>query len=57
MWNWDKLYDKIFDNRQKSDYADLVRFEPNHVSHWFGEVKRFVDTIEKLIKKELAGLI
>lgn len=48
------LYDKIFDNRQKGDYADLIRFEPNEVSPWLEEVKRFVDTIEKLIKKELS---
>ncbi len=28
-----QLYDRLFDNRQKGDYADLVRFDLNEVRH------------------------
>jgi uncharacterized protein (UPF0332 family) len=44
------LYDRLFDNRQKGDYADLVRFDPKEVGKWFDEAKEFVDVIESLIK-------
>jgi uncharacterized protein (UPF0332 family) len=48
-----QLYDKLFDNRQKSDYADLVRFDLDEVSDWYDEARRFVDAVEDIVKKEL----
>ena len=48
-----QLYDKLFDNRQKGDYADLVRFDPNEVSDWYDEAQKFVDKVEDIVKKEL----
>jgi len=48
------LYDRLFDNRQKGDYADLVRFDPNEVSEWYAEAQEFVEEVESIIKKELA---
>lgn len=48
-----QLYDRLYDNRQKGDYADLIRFNLNEVHHWHGEAGEFVETIEKIIKKEL----
>ena len=47
------LYDRLFDNRQKSDYADLVRFDPGEVGHWSDEAQKFIETIANLIDKEL----
>lgn len=47
------LYDKPFDNRQKSDYADLVRFDSGEVRHWYDEAKSFVGSLEILVKREL----
>ena len=47
------LYDRLFDNRQKGDYADLVRFDPTEVGHWYEEAETFVDTVENLIEVEL----
>lgn len=35
-----QLYDKLYDNRQKGDYADLVNFDPGQVSPWLKESKR-----------------
>ena len=47
------LYDRLFDNRQKSDYADFVRFDPKEVSDWYDEALEFVNTIESILRKEL----
>ena len=50
-----QFYDMLFDNRQKGDYADLVRFDPNEVSYWHEEAQEFVQTVENIVKKELGG--
>ncbi len=47
-----QLYDKLYDNRQKGDYADLVRFDSNEVQSWHEDVQKFVETIESIVKKE-----
>jgi len=48
-----QLYDRLFDNRQKGDYADLVRFDPDEVRGWYDEAQEFVKAAENIIKKEL----
>ena len=48
-----QIYDRLFDNRQKGDYADLVRFSPAEVSDWYGEAREFVETARGIVKKEL----
>jgi len=46
-----QVYDKLFDNRQKGDYADLFRFDLNEVSNWHDEALKFVETIENIVKR------
>ena len=41
-----KLVDKLFDSRQKGDYADLVRFEPSVVSPWMAPTRSLIDLLE-----------
>jgi uncharacterized protein (UPF0332 family) len=48
-----QLYDTLFDNRQKGDYADLIRFDLDAVRPWYDEARRFVKAIEDVMKKEL----
>ena len=48
-----QLYDRLFDNRQKGDYADLIRFDPDSVRNWYDEAQKFVETLEIIVKKEL----
>ena len=48
-----QFYDMLFDNRQKGDYADLVRFDPNEICDWYEEAQEFVETVENIVKKEL----
>jgi len=48
-----QIFDKLFDNRQKGDYADLIRFDLNEVRDWLNEAQKFVDALEEVINKEL----
>jgi uncharacterized protein (UPF0332 family) len=48
-----QIYDRLFDNRQKGDYADLVRFDPAEVSDWYDEAREFVESVRDIVKKEL----
>lgn len=50
---WGLVYDRLFDNRQKGDYADLYRFSFPEVSGWFDDASRFVETIEAIINTVL----
>ena len=40
-----RFYDTLFDNRQKGDYADLVRFDARNVQGW---LDRAVESIRHL---------
>lgn len=46
------LYDRLFNNRQKADYVDLISFEADEVASWLVETKEFVATVNALIAKE-----
>ena len=48
-----QMYDRLFDNRQKGDYADLVRFALNDVQPWIEEARTFVDAVGTRILQEL----
>jgi uncharacterized protein (UPF0332 family) len=48
-----RLYDRLFDNRQKGDYADLVRFDIDEVRGWLQETREFVQAINNLLTNEL----
>jgi uncharacterized protein (UPF0332 family) len=43
------LYDRLFNNRQKGDYADLVRFDPDEVGGWYDDARKFVEHITELV--------
>jgi uncharacterized protein (UPF0332 family) len=49
------LYDRLFDHRQRSDYADLVHFGVDEVRAWSGEAQAFVDAVAVLIQQALAA--
>lgn len=48
-----QLYDRLFDNRQKGDYQDLIRFDLEEVSHWYDEAEQFVETVFKIVNEEI----
>lgn len=48
------LYDRLFDNRQKGDYQDLVRFDLEQISPWYNEAEQFVERVSQLANAELS---
>lgn len=40
-----QFYDRLFDNRQKADYADLVVFDTAEVGAWLHEARGFVQDV------------
>ena len=50
-----QLYDRLFDQRQRSDYADLVHFGISEGRAWYVEAQTFVDAVAMLIQQALTG--
>ena len=48
-----KLYNKLFDYRQQSDYEDLFVMKKEKVIPWISQTKEFVKQIEMLINKNI----
>ncbi|MCL4456338.1 MAG: HEPN domain-containing protein [Nitrospirae bacterium] len=46
-----KLYDELFEARQRGDYIELVSFEKEQVEDWLEQACRFIEVIKLLIKK------
>lgn len=44
-----KLYDELFEARQRGDYIELVRFEKELVEKWLQSSKGFVKAVKRLI--------
>ncbi len=47
------FYSTLFDERQKADYADLVRFDPGKVSRWLDQATAFVTEVSRLVEEHL----
>lgn len=43
-------FDLLFNNRQKGDYSDFVRFSAEDVAIWLRPTEEFVDCIDRLIQ-------
>jgi uncharacterized protein len=50
-----QLYDRLFDQRQRSDYVDPVHFDVDEVRAWYGEAQAFVEAAAVLIQQALAS--
>ena len=48
-----QLFNRLFDSRQKGDYADFVQFDIDEVKSWFDEAKHFVSVIKEFIEREM----
>jgi uncharacterized protein (UPF0332 family) len=47
-----RLYRSLFNNRQKSDYADLVEFDETEVRAWLAQAEEFVTLIVGLARPQ-----
>lgn len=50
-----KLYDELFEARQRGDYIELVQFKPDQVEDWLGRARPFLDAMKSLIGTSKAG--
>ncbi|MEW6359986.1 MAG: HEPN domain-containing protein [Planctomycetota bacterium] len=48
-----RCYHRLFDMRQKSDYADLAAFHKEDVQAWLQEAKEFVGEVFKIIEEKI----
>ena len=44
-----RLYDELFEARQRGDYVGLVRFEMEQVRDWLARAQGFVEAVSELI--------
>lgn len=48
---WGRFYDRIFENRQRGDYQELVSFETEQVAEMVEQSREFVAEMARLISK------
>jgi uncharacterized protein (UPF0332 family) len=46
-----KHFDLLFNNRQKGDYGDFIKFDKDEVADWFTKTEQFVNRIKTIIEK------
>ena len=49
------FYSTLFDQRQKADYADLVRFGPEQVGRWIEQAAPFIAEVSHLVEEKLSS--
>jgi uncharacterized protein (UPF0332 family) len=45
-----RFYRRLFDSRQKGDYADLVTFDRADVATWLHEAEKFVEHVARSVE-------
>lgn len=48
-----KFFTRMYDFRQKGDYADFVIFEAEKMQEWLTSAEHFIKEIDQVIEKEL----
>ena len=51
-----KFFTRMYDFRQKGDYADFVQFEEYKMKEWLVSAEHFINELDKAIEKELKKL-
>ncbi len=45
-----RLFARMYDFRQKSDYGDFVQIEPEKVAEWYEQAAAFIDGLDQIIE-------
>jgi uncharacterized protein (UPF0332 family) len=48
-----KFFSRMYDFRQKGDYADFVKFEAEKMKEWLNLAEHFIKELDQVIDKEL----
>jgi uncharacterized protein (UPF0332 family) len=51
-----RFFSRMYDFRQKSDYADFVQFEEERMKEWLVSAEHFINELDQVIEKELQKL-
>ena len=51
-----RLYNTLFDRREKGDYGDYFRFQKEDVVDWLKRVEKAIEEIFQAIEKQLLDL-
>jgi len=50
-----RLFARMYDFRQKSDYGDFVQIQPEKVAEWFGQAEAFIGCIDQIVGEIMTG--
>jgi len=48
-----RFFSRIYDFRQKGDYADFVQFEEGKIKEWLVFAESFINELDQVIENEL----
>jgi len=48
-----RFFSRMYDFRQKGDYADYVQFEEAKIKEWLAQAESFIDEVDQVIEKEV----
>ena len=48
-----RLFSRMYDFRQKSDYGDFVKIQTEKVGEWFEQAVAFINEIDQIIEASL----
>ena len=48
-----RFFSRMYDFRQKGDYADFVQFEEAKIKEWLSLAESFIHEVDQVIEKEL----
>ena len=48
-----RFFSRMYDFRQKGDYADYVQFEEAKMKEWLAQAESFIDEVDQVIEKEV----
>jgi len=51
---WGRFFSRMYDFRQKGDYADFVQFEEEKIKEWLASVEAFINDVDQVIQQEMS---
>lgn len=48
-----RFFSRMYDFRQKGDYADYVQFEEEKIKEWLAQAESFINEVDQVIEKEV----
>jgi uncharacterized protein (UPF0332 family) len=51
-----RFFSRMYDFRQKGDYADFVQFEEEKMKEWLISAEHFINELDQVIEAEFQGL-